>query len=149
MPGEENLFPGEGHAILLGGKRRELRYTPRAQVELKRRYGKPMVQVLFEVSNFDTDALAHLLWAGLLHREPDLDVEQVVDWMEASHIQGYMARAMDAFQHDNKWLGSEKEKEKNGTPEKKERPSPGPSSGRKSARPGSTKGPSGARPSAS
>lgn len=68
--------------VELGGAKRTLKYGLRALAELQKVTGRnPFSPELLE--NIDPPTLAALIWAGLLHAEPKLLLDEVYNWIES------------------------------------------------------------------
>ena len=65
-------------------KRRELRYTLDSLKQLAKLMGARGLNVLkFIASGADkTDAVKHIVWAGLIHEDPDLTPDEVLEMLE-------------------------------------------------------------------
>ena len=81
--------PSTGAVVRLGGRSRTIRYTPRALLAAQRELGtrdRPQGpgfgEILVEVAVVSVHPLSVILWAGLLHEDPDLKVDDVVDQLE-------------------------------------------------------------------
>jgi hypothetical protein len=71
----------KGVPVKLGGKSRLLRYTNRAFVRLEEEMGLSLGQVGERVSGGSIKATAAMVWAGLLHADPALELDDVVDML--------------------------------------------------------------------
>lgn len=74
--------PKTGVKIKLGGRTRTLRYTTPALNRMEDERGEPLTRTLVAAGQYSTRAITALVWAGLLHEEPALeiaDVEQIID----------------------------------------------------------------------
>jgi len=78
---------GSDAMIELGGEPRELKYTWKS---LKRLYREHAINVFSTEQGLDIfsspDAISALLWAGLIHVDPKLKVDQVDDWLELPRL---------------------------------------------------------------
>lgn len=75
--------PKTGAKLRLGGKIRTLRYTApalgRAQDEMG---GQTLVQAVASLGQVSIRAITVMVWAGLLHDDPDLSVEDAAELIE-------------------------------------------------------------------
>lgn len=68
--------------LTLGGKSRLLRFDGNAIIEACDATGTSSIQdILREASNLNIKMLRALVWAGLLHADPDVDLVEVGTWM--------------------------------------------------------------------
>lgn len=91
--------PTSGVRVTLD-KERALRYTNRAMVALEDQAGEPVGAVLarFQAGAFRARTL--VVWAGLLHAEPDLTVDEVIDRIDIARVADISAKAWDALAKD-------------------------------------------------
>lgn len=72
-----------GVNVTIGGKERELRYTLNALADLQDRLNlNGMSQFTKVLEDMDFRTLRIMLWAGLIHQDPDLKVEDVGSWRD-------------------------------------------------------------------
>lgn len=75
--------------IELGGKERELRYGLGAIRRLEKHFGAeegrrrvPVTELFERMTKGEIGLIVDLTWAGLLHADPDLDIETVEGWLD-------------------------------------------------------------------
>lgn len=79
---------------------RRLRYTMNALISMEEALGKPIGQL---ISDYNTGTIGFkdmriIIWAGLLHENPDLTLEQVGDMIdEAESLKYVMLKAGEAL----------------------------------------------------
>lgn len=84
---------------LKDGVERNLVYDLNAMAELEDRYGS--VDAAFEALDKNSiKAIRCILWAGLIHAEPDLTEQQVGSLIDMQYLQELMGSLGDAFQKD-------------------------------------------------
>lgn len=84
---------------LLDGVERTLRYDLNAMAELEDRYGT--VEAAFEALDKNSiKAIRCVLWAGLLHAEPDLTEQQVGSMIDMTSLQDLMSNVGSALNAD-------------------------------------------------
>lgn len=80
----------KGTRISLGGKERELRYDLNAIAEIGDRLGLTIRLAHFQEDLMDAplslSAVRTVLWAGLIHAEPDLTEKEVGAWVDQDNI---------------------------------------------------------------
>lgn len=74
--------PISGETIELGGKTRILRYSFHSLDRLERELGQPLRATAAAATRLSARAIAGLAWAGLLHAEPKLTIQQVTAMIE-------------------------------------------------------------------
>lgn len=97
--------PASGVKVKLD-KPRVLRYTNRALVALEGEAGEPVGDVLNRLTAGAFRARTLMLWAGLLHAEPDLTTDEVVDRIDLTRLEEITQAIWDAM---TKALGAEDE----------------------------------------
>jgi hypothetical protein len=75
--------PTKGVRIKLGGKNRVLRYTTRSLDRLETATDMAQSQILARANIGSVRYVIWVLWAGLIHEQPDLERDTVVDWLDA------------------------------------------------------------------
>jgi len=76
--------PLNGIRIELGGKDRVLRFTNRSRARLETAFGLTLSQAAMQGGLQNSIlAISRMLWAALLHEEPDLQVDQCIDLIDA------------------------------------------------------------------
>lgn len=79
--------------VVLGGKKRELKYSVNAVRELIKATGKTPAELLGGgLDPTDLETGVKLIWGGLLHENPKLKPETVGDWLDAA--EGVYAEAL-------------------------------------------------------
>jgi hypothetical protein len=64
-------------------KERNLRYGMKAIDLIEKKFGKPVMQIQgMQDGNMTMDAYATVIWAGLVHEDPDLTPEKVMDLVD-------------------------------------------------------------------
>jgi hypothetical protein len=86
----------KGLEFELAGQKHSLRFTLGALAELEDKTGKSFDQYLIEAASVDVGsvrirAIGSLLWAGLLHEDPELTLDDVLNTLTLADI-------ADAFQ---------------------------------------------------
>ena len=71
--------------IELGGRERTLRYPMRSVKRLKAECGVNLFG-LGETQMSDPDVMSAVLWAGLIHGDPELTVDEVDGWYELKDL---------------------------------------------------------------
>ena len=75
--------PRTGVKVKLGGKQRTLRYTSVSLSKLEdERSGEALTRTLYRAGQVSIGAIGALVWAGLLHDEPNLTVEKATEMIE-------------------------------------------------------------------
>jgi hypothetical protein len=85
--------------ITLGGEKRALRFTNRALVAIEDETGKTMAEIGTRATLGSFRAISVMLWAALLHEQPKLTVDQVIDMIELpelENIAGSLNTALEA-----------------------------------------------------
>lgn len=78
--------------ITLGGQTYIVRFSIRAMLALKKRWGlKNEAQVEARMKNADMEDFIVILWAGLLTHQPTITEEQVLGWMDDGGVAGIEA----------------------------------------------------------
>lgn len=81
-----------------GTKKRYLRYDARALVRLEEELGVAPTTALQRAAQMSMKALCTMVWAGLLHDEPDLTVDEVIDTLfDTRHTEEVSNAATDAL----------------------------------------------------
>ena len=103
-------FPTKRVPIKLGDgtKKRFIRYDFEAIERLEEEVGEPLELTLRRAATLSARSISGLVWAGLLHAEPDLTRKQVVKLINLEDIKVTLETVMDAV--------------KRGTGQKKEDP---------------------------
>lgn len=75
--------PKTGVKVKLGGKQVTLRFTAPAFVRLENaRGGEPLSDTLMKAQRFSMGAIAALVWAGQLHEDEPLSLDEVTNLIE-------------------------------------------------------------------
>ena len=84
---------------LTDGVERTIKFTLNAMAELEDRYGS--VEAAFkQLDNGSIKAVRCILWAGLIHEDPDLTEQQVGNLIDLQYLQELMSSIGDAFDND-------------------------------------------------
>jgi hypothetical protein len=75
--------PTDGVKVDLGGKSRTIRYTMGALDRLETETGLATPQVQSRANIGSIRYLIWTIWAGLIHEEPGLEREKVIEWLDA------------------------------------------------------------------
>ena len=75
--------PRTGVKAKLGGKQRTIRYTAHSLSKLEdHRNGEALTRTLYRAGQVSIGSIGALVWAGLLHDEPELTVEEATQMIE-------------------------------------------------------------------
>lgn len=118
MTVQPDPMPGSAVPVEIAGTSRRLRFTNRAQFKLREVAGAALPELLLRGGTLDGQALTHLVWAGRLHAEPDLEVDTVVDELDPADYPKYIAAIMAAVHEAMPWM-AEEEAAANGSKKKK------------------------------
>jgi hypothetical protein len=84
---------------LLDGVERKIKFDLNAMAELEDRYGS--VQAAFDMLDKNSiKAVRFILWAGLIHEDPDLTEQKVGSLIDMPYLQNLMSTLGQAFQAD-------------------------------------------------
>ena len=84
---------------LTDGVERTIKFTLNAMAELEDRYGS--VEAAFkQLDKGSIKAVRCILWAGLIHEDPDLTEQQVGNLIDLQYLQELMSSIGDAFDND-------------------------------------------------
>jgi hypothetical protein len=84
---------------LTDGVERTLRFTLNAMAELEDKYGS--VDAAFaKLDEGSIKAVRFILWAGLIHEDPDLTEQQVGNLIDIQYMQELMSSVGDALDSD-------------------------------------------------
>jgi len=84
---------------LTDGVERTIKFTLNAMAELEDRYGS-VEEAFRQLDNNSIKAVRCILWAGLIHEDPDLTEQQVGNLIDIQYMQALMASLGDAFNAD-------------------------------------------------
>lgn len=84
---------------LTDGVERTIKFTLNAMAELEDRYGS-VEEAFKQLDNNSIKAVRCILWAGLIHEDPDLTEQQVGNLIDIQYMQELMASLGDAFNAD-------------------------------------------------
>lgn len=84
---------------LTDGVERTIKFTLNAMAELEDRYGS-VDEAFKQLDNNSIKAVRCILWAGLIHEDPDLTEQQVGNLIDIQYIQELMASLGEAFDAD-------------------------------------------------
>jgi hypothetical protein len=105
--------PRTGVKVKLGGKQRTIRYTAPSLNKLEaERGGEALTRTLYRAGQISMGAISALLWAGLLHEEPDLTVDQAVELIEPP-FKGLVGKIMEAL---DPWVAGLEEEDEGNVP---------------------------------
>lgn len=111
---------GKTVVLELGGKERRLSYDLNAVAEIGERLG-----IRIRLGTLGSDllqqeiplrALRTLLWAGLIHAEPELTEEEVGAWVTQDNVQEVMERFFELFGEIGQGMKQAQEEESPGPP---------------------------------
>ena len=81
------------------GVERTIKFTLNALAELEDRYGS-VDEAFKQLDNNSIKAVRCILWAGLIHEDPELTEQQVGNLIDIQYMQELMASLGDAFDAD-------------------------------------------------
>lgn len=84
---------------LTDGVERTIKFTLNAMAELEDRYGS-VEEAFKQLDNNSIKAVRCILWAGLIHEDPDLTEQQVGNLIDIQYMQELMASLGEAFDSD-------------------------------------------------
>lgn len=84
---------------LTDGVERTIKFTLNAMAELEDRYGS-VEEAFRQLDNNSIKAVRCILWAGLIHEDPDLTEQQVGNLIDIQYMQELMASLGEAFDAD-------------------------------------------------
>lgn len=84
---------------LTDGVERTIKFTLNALAELEDRYGS-VDEAFRQLDNNSIKAVRCILWAGLIHEDPDLTEQQVGNLIDIQYMQELMASLGEAFDAD-------------------------------------------------
>lgn len=84
---------------LSDGVERTIKFTLNAMAELEDRYGS-VEEAFKQLDNNSIKAVRCILWAGLIHEDPDLTEQQVGNLIDIQYMQKLMTSLGDAFGAD-------------------------------------------------
>lgn len=84
---------------LTDGVERTIKFTLNAMAELEDRYGS-VEEAFKQLDNNSIKAVRCILWAGLIHEDPDLTEQQVGNLIDIQYMQELMASLGEAFDAD-------------------------------------------------
>ena len=84
---------------LTDGVERTITFTLNAMAELEDRYGS-VEEAFKQLDNNSIKAVRCILWAGLIHEDPDLTEQQVGNLIDIQYMQELMASLGEAFDAD-------------------------------------------------
>lgn len=123
--------------LKIGGKRRQLRFDGRALYRASTEFGLSDVQhVMTRAATLDYAVLAQMTWCGLLHAEPDLDFDEVLDWIGPAKSQAKLSDLLEPVLNAlTAAIGDDEDEEKDGEGGDRDRPTkpPAGTGGKRSA----------------
>lgn len=84
---------------LTDGVERTIKFTLNAMAELEDRYGS-VEEAFKQLDNNSIKAVRCILWAGLIHEDPDLTEQQVGNLIDIQYMQELMTSLGEAFDAD-------------------------------------------------
>lgn len=84
---------------LTDGVERTIKFTLNALAELEDRYGS-VDEAFKQLDNNSIKAVRCILWAGLIHEDPELTEQQVGNLIDIQYMQELMASLGEAFDAD-------------------------------------------------
>jgi hypothetical protein len=84
---------------LTDGVERTIKFTLNALAELEDRYGS-VDEAFKQLDNNSIKAVRCILWAGLIHEDPELTEQQVGNLIDIQYMQDLMASLGSAFDAD-------------------------------------------------
>ena len=84
---------------LTDGVERTIKFTLNALAELEDRYGS-VDEAFKQLDNNSIKAVRCILWAGLIHEDPELTEQQVGNLIDIQYMQELMTSINDAFESD-------------------------------------------------
>lgn len=84
---------------LKDGVERTICFTLNAMAELEDKYGS-VDEAFKQLDNNSVKALRFILWAGLMHEDPDLTEQQVGNLIDIQYMQELMSSLGEAFDND-------------------------------------------------
>ena len=84
---------------LTDGVERTIKFTLNAMAELEDRYGS-VEEAFKQLDNNSIKAVRCILWAGLIHEDPELTEQQVGNLIDIQYMQELMASLGEAFDAD-------------------------------------------------
>ena len=99
MSNLKDVKPTTNTVVLRDGKQRTIRYDLNAMAEMEDRYGS--VDKAFEALDSNSiKAVRFMLWAGLIHEDPDLTEKQVGGLIDMQYLGDLMQRLGVALDSD-------------------------------------------------
>jgi hypothetical protein len=92
--------------VELGGKVRHIRYTMNALAEIEDNLGVPLSEM--ESVKMTIKNVRVILWAGLIHEDKTLTIEEVGDMVDLENMEAVQEKVAEAFTMAQK--GKEKSK---------------------------------------
>ena len=99
MANVKDVKPKAVKITLTDGVERTIKFTLNAMAELEDRYGS-VEEAFKQLDNNSIKAVRCILWAGLIHEDPDLTEQQVGNLIDIQYMQELMASLNDAFDSD-------------------------------------------------
>jgi hypothetical protein len=82
--------------ITIGGKERRLRYTMHALMVVEEKLQRPLAAIGVDVQLGSITNITTMLWAGLLHEEPDLDLVEFSKSVDMADLEQAMKAIEEA-----------------------------------------------------
>ena len=99
MANVKDVKPKAVKITLTDGVERTIKFTLNAMAELEDRYGS-VEEAFKQLDNNSIKAVRCILWAGLIHEDPDLTEQQVGNLIDIQYMQELMASLGEAFDAD-------------------------------------------------
>ena len=99
MANIKDVKPKAVKITLTDGVERTIKFTLNAMAELEDRYGS-VEEAFKQLDNNSIKAVRCILWAGLIHEDPDLTEQQVGNLIDIQYMQELMASLGEAFDAD-------------------------------------------------
>ena len=99
MANVKDVKPKAVKITLTDGVERTIKFTLNAMAELEDRYGS-VEEAFKQLDNSSIKAVRCILWAGLIHEDPDLTEQQVGNLIDIQYMQELMASLGEAFDAD-------------------------------------------------
>jgi hypothetical protein len=84
--------------IKLGNEEYKLRFDSSAIYSLEEKTGQTLSQMALSLGNASFVATCHMLWAGLLHGQPDITVSQVIRMVDLRDLNTIAEKLNEALE---------------------------------------------------
>lgn len=92
------MTPTAGVRVELGGEVRTLRYTNAALVRLEDETGKTVMEMGERLTAGSLKAITCLVWAGMLHAEPSLTLDEAAERVDLQRLEEIATAAGEAIE---------------------------------------------------